>query len=400
MDIYIIRPKANLVANSLSTIDRRLTSDRRKQQTEEVEAIYQEDSQYQNLIDWAKEQNQEEVRIIKSPDHPGVTGTAIVAMSPEIAKQTETQLPEFLVLKDRPIDLIQPHKVTASYKSEGELETEDLWHLEKIARPENISYTGKGITIAVLDTGIDSSHPALRNKIVQAVEFDIDNKQVKTLDKSLDTDGHGTHVAGLICGDRIGVAPEARVINGLMIPKAKGRLANFVQALDWVANNPEVSLVNISAGLYGFVPDMEIIIEDMLAVGVLPICAVGNEGRDRTRSPGNYRAVVSVGATNRSDQIASFSSSGNLTIQNHNYSIPHLVAPGEQVYSSVVAGGYEAWNGTSMATPIVTGVAALLLERYPKITVLQLREELFNRCRNLGHPKERQGLGIVQVGNL
>ena len=138
----------------------------------------------------------------------------------------------------------------------------------------------------------------------------------------------------------------------------------------------------------------------MLAVGVLPVCASGNEGRDRTRSPGNYRSVLSVGASNERGRVAGFSSSGTLTVDNTTYNIPHLVAPGEQVYSSVVQGGYEAWNGTSMATPIVSGVAALLLERYPDLTVLDLREELLNRCQLLDQPEKRQGLGLIQVGDL
>lgn len=401
MPIYIIRPKISLITQSLDLIDRKLTSESRQRQTQEVEAVYQENPDYQSLIQWATEvKNQEKLTILKNLEHPSVTGTAIIKMSEETAAEAQKEFPDFFILKDQPIDLIKPHKVTASHKNEDELKPEDLWHLNAVLSPLNRQFTGKNITIAVLDTGIDSSHPALRGKITKAVEFDINQGQIKELNVSLDTDGHGTHVAGLICGDRIGIAPDARVINALMIPKGQGSLVNFILALDWAANNPEIAIVNVSAGLRGFFPDMQEVIGDMLAVGVLPVCASGNEGRDRTRSPGNYRSVVSVGAMNNQNKVASFSSSGNLTIDNHSYSIPHLVAPGEQVYSSVVQGGYEAWDGTSMATPIVSGVAALLLERYPDITVNDLREELFSRCQDLEQPKERQGLGLIQIGEL
>ena len=145
---------------------------------------------------------------------------------------------------------------------------------------------------------------------------------------------------------------------------------------------------------------MEEVIRDMLAVGVLPVCASGNEGCNYTRSPGNYRNVLSVGASNNQGRVWHRSSSAKININYHEYNIPHLVAPGEQVYSSVVQGGYESWNGTSMATPIVSGVAALLLERDPDLTVSQLRDKLLSRCKLLNQPKERQGLGLVQVGDL
>jgi subtilisin family serine protease len=401
MPTYIIRPKAKIVSQSLSLIDRHFTLASRQKQVQEVAEIYREDSAYKSLTKWSEEvEKTEGLHLLKSPKNIGITGSAIVEMSEEEAQKTQQQFPELSVLKDQPIDLIKPHKVTASHKSEDELTTEDLWHLEAILAQNNQSVTGKGITIAVLDTGIDSSHPALRGKVSKSFEFDITQGQVKELDNSLDTDGHGTHVAGLISGKRIGVATDATLINGIMIPKGRGSLANFVLAFDWVADNPEIAIVNVSAGLRGFFPDMEDVINDLLLVGVLPVCAVGNEGRDQSRSPGNYRSVLSVGASNSQGEVASFSSGGVLTVDNHTYTIPHLVAPGEQVYSSVVTGGYEAWDGTSMATPIVSGIAALLLEQDPNISVNDLREQLLDSCKDLGLPKERQGLGLIQVGNL
>jgi subtilisin family serine protease len=137
---------------------------------------------------------------------------------------------------------------------------------------------------------------------------------------------------------------------------------------------------------------------DLMAVGVLPIVAAGNEGRNRTRSPGNYIEVLSVGASNAQSKVANFSSSATMVADNHQYQIPDLVAPGEGVYSSVMGGGYEAWNGTSMATPVVSGIAALILERQPDISVLDLMELLQQTCRKLpGEEDGRQGRGLAQV---
>ena len=76
---------------------------------------------------------------------------------------------------------------------------------------------------------------------------------------------------------------------------------------------------------------------------------------------------------------------------------PDGYAPGDDVYSSVMGGGYEAWDGTSMATPIVSGVAALVLEKYPDITLADLAEELLSTCEDLDLPADRQGAGLVQV---
>jgi subtilisin family serine protease len=95
--------------------------------------------------------------------------------------------------------------------------------------------------------------------------------------------------------------------------------------------------------------------------------------------------------------VASFSSGGMLIADNHQYVVPKLVAPGQEVLSCVVGGGYEAWDGTSMATPIASGVAALVIEKHPDITVGDLLEALLSTCRDLSLPVERQGNGLVQV---
>lgn len=182
-----------------------------------------------------------------------------------------------------------------------------------------------------------------------------------------------------------------------MIPNGIGMTSDFISAIEWAGRRPDVQIVNLSAGIVGFTPAMRFVVEGLLAVGVLPVCAVGNEGRNRTRSPGNYIEVVSVGASNIDNRIAGLSGGGTLNVENQQYTVPDLVAPGAGVYSSVMGGGYEAWQGSSMATAIVSGVAALILEKHPDITVLDLTEELLSRCKDLAQPVDRQGMGLVQV---
>lgn len=399
MTIYIIRPKAMSVARYLDLISKKFTVEKRQEQVQSVAWLQMEDPLQQEISDWIKDaQNRGVIEILNSRNAPKITGTTIAEMSDREAEQMRQDLPNVQILRDQLIDLIQPRRAVTQTKQE--IATSDLWHLQAIgleaARRKGFERSGKNVTIAVFDTGIDSTHPELHGKIVESYSFDV--KHWEALPTSpQDTDGHGTHVAGLICGKNVGVAPEAKLISSLILPRGVGNLSNFIQALEWAATRPDVQIVNISASIRGCLNQMSDLVEDLLTVGLLPVCAVGNDGRNITCSPGNYKSVVSVGATNRNDRIASFSSSGTLVIDNHQYQVPYLVAPGEAVYSSVIGGGYEAWNGTSIATSIVSGIAALIIEKYPDITVPELREELFSSCKDLGELKERQGQGLVQV---
>ena len=364
-----------------------------------------EDEHCQEVRRWAEEiKGKAGINLLKSPQALGITGTTIVEMSEAEAEAASKDLAgDAEILRDRPIELIRPaNKDTLNSRREGELRPEDLWHLEAVkilaAHNNGFDATGRGVTVAVLDTGIDSTHPALQGRVNAAYTFNSEQWLVEAQTPSLDTDGHGTHVAGLICGNQIGVAPDVQLINGVLIPGGRGMLSNFVLAIDWIASQPEIQIVNISAGIKEYYPYWEELINNLVLAGVLPICAVGNL-RDITYSPGNYRSVVSVGASNKDERVAYFSSRGTLTVKNQIYTVPDLVAPGKQVYSAVVQGGYEAWDGTSMATPIVSGIASLLLGKNPLIPVLELKDELLSICQDLGQPRERQGEGLIQINN-
>src|SRR5262245_60642597 len=129
----------------------------------------------------------------------------------------------------------------------------DLWHLDAIgltaARQEGFTGTGRGVTVAELGTGADGKHPELRGKIREAVAFDRRTGKARRVSPSVDTlDGYGTHVAGLICGNRVGVAPGAELVSAVMIPGGQGTASDFFLALEWVANRPDVMVVVIAAG--------------------------------------------------------------------------------------------------------------------------------------------------------
>lgn len=401
MPIYIVRPKSLFVSEFLAIASRKLDATSREKQINEVLKLRMDDPWYQGIRKWIADLDPGcGVKHLSGGErHTAVIGTTVLDMGDEEAEQLTRDMPDVMVLRDRPIELIRPTQTVTEAKAR--VTVGDLWHLKDIglraARKKGYGGNGDGVTVAVLDTGIDPTHPELNGKVAGAYTFDVANWEAREEASSEDTDGHGTHVAGLICGSRVGVAPGAEVLNGLMLPKGRGNLSDFILALEWAATQPEVQIVNMSAGIPGYLPEMQVAVADLLATGVLPAFATGNEGRNRTRSPGNYREALSIGASTDKKKIASFSSGGTLVADNHQYHVPDLVAPGQGVYSSVVGGGYEAWDGTSMATPIVSGVAALVLEKYPEITVSDLREELLSTCRGLGQPPDRQGSGLVQV---
>jgi subtilisin family serine protease len=410
MAIYLLKSRSN-PAQSLSLTSTKFTAASRTKQIVEITNTWKEDSDYQKVRDWVRDaQARGVLKALSNLNDPDIAGTIIVDIPEKAVDQMQNALSGVEILADRPLDLIQPHRIKASLKNQiGE---EDLWHLENIglctARLQTSGFTGTNFTIAVLDTGIDGTHPELQGKVTESYSLDI--RRVRTLgevdplDQAEDSDGHGTHVAGLICGRKVGVAPEVKLINAVLLPSPGmgpvGFFSNFELAMRFLSKRTDIDIINISAGISGssYLKVMDNYLETLLAVGILPVCAVGNEGRNRTRSPGNCRSAISVGATNRGERVAAFSSFGTIELDHHQYNVPSLVAPGEAVYSSVVGGHYEAWDGTSMAAPIVSGIAALILEQYPDITVLQLIEELISRCQPIQNDETaRQGAGVIKV---
>lgn len=401
MAIYIIRPKKSLLGRFPGLAARNISAGEREAQIEEVAQLWQEDQTYRAVREWIDEAGDYVRPITTNFDYPTLTGTTLVEMSEEEAERMGRELPkDVAILEDRPIELIRPIQDAATAKDI--LSAGDIWHLQAIARSKS-GKKGQNVKIAVFDTGIEANHPEIRGKVAESYFFNPRGSAGPAIEEaaeSEDTDGHGTHVAGLICGKTAGVAPEAELINVTMIPKRLGSFTNFAIALEWLLwNRPDIRIVNISAGISArYREQMSDVIYDLLLFGILPICAIGNEGRDITRSPGNCQGVLSVGATNRNGEVWGSSSSATMIVNNHQYNVPSLVAPGAEVYSSVMGGGYQAWSGTSMATPIVSGIAALILEENPDIPGPDLKEALLGRCQTLvGQLPERQGQGLIQV---
>jgi subtilisin family serine protease len=398
MSLYLVRPHKTLTSRALGLMSIDFAPESRHRQVAELVGTRREDPTYAELNRWLREAPVNYNRETEAP----ITGTKVVEMTEEEAARLRREVPNVLVMPDIPLGLIEP--VTLAGSAKPDLAPDDLWHLRAIglaaARQQGFTGTGRGVTVAVLDTGIEAAHPELGGRVAGAVTFRPVSGEVQSQGISRDTHGHGTHVAGLICGRRVGVAPDVHILSGVMIPHAQGMASDFVHAIDWAGQEPGVSIVNISAGLQGFHVEMLMPVADLLSAGVLPVVAIGNEGRNKTRSPGNFVEGISVGATNRQSEVAAFSGGGVVVADGQQYTVPDLVAPGDGIFSCVMQGGYDAKSGTSMATPLVSGLAALVLEKFPQIRVPDLTELLLASCRDLGFPVDRQGQGLIQMPNL
>ncbi|RAI00006.1 hypothetical protein DLJ53_19945 [Acuticoccus sediminis] len=258
------------------------------------------------------------------------------------------------------------------------------WHLDKInvqaARAQNL--TGKGVRIGVLDTGVEASHQEFAGKNIQFAEFNAAGDLISTTPRDAGT--HGTHVCGLAAGRTVGVAPDASLSVAAVLTtlNAQGRLTGFLAqimaGLNWLAHSNFASaavpisrcpMMNASLGGAGFnnylLSSLQII---QSAPAAFLFAAIGNAGRSGVNnhgSPGNYQITCGIGATDINDDAADFSDWG---IENGTGVVkPDMSAPGVDICSSVPGNTYGLKSGTSMATPIVAGAAALVVEKHPAL---------------------------------
>ncbi len=266
-----------------------------------------------------------------------------------------------------------------------------IWHETK----------GKGITVAVLDTGCDREHPDLQKRIIGGRNFTDDDGSDPT--KFLDYNGHGTHVAGTIAAQQdnngvVGVAPEASLLIVKVLNKSgAGQYEWIIKGIHY-AIEQKVDIISMSLGGPVDVPELHEAIKKAVANNILVVCAAGNEGDgdDSTNEfayPGYYNEVISVGAINHKRNPSKFSNSHNEI---------DVVAPGEEILSTYLNGKYAKLSGTSMAAPHVSGALALLKNQVNNSYERQLSEpelyaQLIKRTVPLGFSPKLEGSGLVYL---
>lgn len=286
-------------------------------------------------------------------------------------------------------------------KAAASLSTENTWGVKFLKVPKlwDQGLTGNGVLVGHLDTGADGNHPSLKTAISIFAELNSFGELVTPTPQAHDTGDHGTHTAATIAGRavqnrRIGVAPGAMLASAIVI-EGGNVIARILGGMDWAVSQ-NVRILNMSLGLRGFVDDFLEITKILRARNILPVFAVGNEGPETSRSPGNYAESVSIGAHDKNGKIADFSSSQRFARPGDPL-VPDFAAPGVDVISARPGGGFQTMSGTSMATPHVAGVAALLFEAKPTATAAEVEKALLASCRLGSIDPERGNRGALNA---
>jgi subtilisin len=285
-------------------------------------------------------------------------------------------------------------------EEDKKIESEEQYispHLSTIGYPttelESNYYSGNGIKVGVLDTGIDTEHSDLTisggvSFVTSAPTYDDDN-------------GHGTHVAGIIAAQDNdfgvkGVAPHVELYAIKVLDKyGSGHHSQIIDGIEWAVQN-NLDIINLSLSSKEGSNALKLAVDEAYKKGLHIVAASGNHlnntfSEDQSvMYPAKYDNVVAVGAIDESNRHPNFSGSG-----------PELeiVAPGVNIFSTFLNNTYEYHTGTSMATPYVTAVYALFKEAYPNLSAIELREKVNNHAKDVGAPGRdvNFGYGIIQA---
>lgn len=282
--------------------------------------------------------------------------------------------------------------------------------------PHDKGYEGEGITVAVIDTGVaphrDLTKP--ENRIIGFKDF------INKKDIPYDDNGHGTHVAGIIAGNGyssrrkyVGIAPKANILAvKAMDENGGGSTSKIIEAIAYVIATKDkynTKILNLSIGTPATNncnrDPLCRAVERAVEAGLVVVVAAGNSGPNKQTilSPGINPHAITVGAVDdkrtidiSDDTIAEFSSRGPTA---DGMIKPDLVAPGVSInsLSNTDLDSYSPLSGTSMATPMVSGSVALLLNKYKGISPSQVKQKLLNSCIDLQDSKETQGAGLLNL---
>jgi membrane-anchored mycosin MYCP len=271
------------------------------------------------------------------------------------------------------------------------------WSLQRVLLDELWSKaTGKDVTVAVIDTGVDKDNRQIRPALMSGGRDFVGKTQ-----GTQDINGHGTRVAGIIAARKMagtgfsGIAPRAKILplryTGSDDPKKQGNSTTMSDAIKYAVSKG-VDIINISSDTVGKKPNSQLqaAVQSAVSKDILVVAAAGNDGADdklEKTYPAAYDGVVAVAASDRNNERAFFSQSGRFV---------DIAAPGVGMVSTVPNGGQCAADGTSFSAPYVSGVAALMKQKYPRWSAQQIAARLAQTANRPGSgPDTQLGWGVV-----
>ena len=356
---------------------------------------YQEFEEFESLANESIQSLLEELPNAETGVHLRLGNAVVANLTPpqirQIASRSDVEQIEF----DKPLQL----ELDQSAVSVGVVD----------ARTQGLVGTGKGVIIAVLDGEVDINHPDLKGRVV--------HKRNYTNEAWSNPHPHGTHVAGIIAGNGFkykGMAPGAIIWSYKIFPTQVGESTGSkgADAIEDVVKDMQqekrLRIANCSWGVPSSTLDGNSIVsetaERATRLGLVLVKSAGNDGTKRPglgsiTLPADARGdVIVVGAVSGdSKRVMPFSSRGPTSDER---SKPDILAPGERIMSAKPGGGYNRQSGTSMASPHIAGITALILERYPKLQPLQVKKILMQSAKKLDFSQfdeNAQGMGLVDA---
>jgi subtilisin family serine protease len=342
-----------------------------------------------------------------------INGLHLLA-SPDVIRWLSTRKDVAVIYDDAPVFLID----AGSEATGGGIDTPPRWNISKVSAPTcwSAGYDGTGVIVAQTDTGVDASHVALQGRFSGYWHDSINGQS-----SPYDDNGHGTHTMGTILGQNgIGVAPGATFVAVKVLSGGgSGSSSQTLNGMQWIANLAATVDIKVMSASWGSSARTDDWVwntcQTYKSIGILPVFANGNDGpgSGTVGSPGDYPLVLGVGATDSSDNIASFSSRGPAPNQSPwnvssnwfrpdwNLTKPDLSAPGVNIYSCWPGGGYQTLQGTSMATPHVAGAVAILCQANPNLDPTTMYQMLLEGSdqpsQGQPYPNQNYGWGRLNV---
>ncbi|MBT2678802.1 S8 family serine peptidase [Bacillus sp. ISL-35] len=278
------------------------------------------------------------------------------------------------LLKYKQIEYVEPNYQIEPHFTPGDPGYSKQWYLKKIQMPKAWDTTkgASNITVAVIDAGVQTNHPELKGKIVSP--YDVTRGST-----SVSPDDHGTHVAGIIAAtiNKSGISGIAPNVKIMPVDVFAGDGANVYDVAEGImyAVDHKADILNLSLGSYYYSYPLEYAVSYAKSKGVLVVAAAGNDDSSEYTYPAALPSVLGVSATDSLDRITQFSNYGDYI---------DFAAPGMDIYSTISGSKYASLDGTSMASPVVSGVSALVLSKNPFLSPSQVQNILIKSSSDLG----------------